>query len=222
MNRLSLIVELHGDAQCVEFFERAETNVEKLNDWTDAGLVIPDLVKYLASADSEQKLRTSSAGKRTLNSMAKASALREMSVEQLEKALLSKLVAAREQLRKDLGSLDLKIRDLSGGTSVLKAAESESSEEDGPRRRGRPKGSKNRKGRRGPRVKNEKSLRVYVQEELQKAKKGLTIDELIAAVQAAGYKSKSDKFKAVMYQCLFHGKRFQKDDATGKYVLAPE
>ncbi len=47
--------------------------------------------------------------------MAKASALREMSVEQLEKALLSKLVAAREQMRKDLGSLDLKIRDLSGG-----------------------------------------------------------------------------------------------------------
>lgn len=206
----------------MELFECAGTNIEKLNDWTDAGLVIVDHAKYLASADSEQKLRTSSAGKRTLNSMAKASALREMSVEQLEKALLSKLVAAREQMRKDLGSLDLKIRDLSGGTSVPKAAESESSDEDGPRRRGRPKGSKNRKGRRGPRVKNEKSLRVYVQEELQKAKKGLTIDELITAVQAAGYKSKSDKFKAVMYQCLFHGKRFQRDDATGKYVLAPE
>lgn len=154
--------------------------------------------------------------------MAKASALREMSVAQLEKALLSKLVAAREQLRKELGSLDDKIRDLSGGATAPKAAEAESTEEDGPRRRGRPKGSKNRKGRRGPRVKNEKSLRVYVQEELQKAKKGLTIDELIANVQAAGYQSKSDKFKAVMYQCLFHGKRFQKDDATGKYVLAPE
>lgn len=156
--------------------------------------------------------------------MAKASALREMSVAQLEKALLSKLLAARDTLRKELGSLDDKIRDLSGGTAAPRASASEASDDgdDAPRRRGRPKGSKNRKGRRGPRVKNEKSLRAYVQEELQKAKKGLTIDELITNVQAAGYQSKSDKFKNVMYQCLFHGERFQRDATSGKWVLTAE
>jgi hypothetical protein len=155
--------------------------------------------------------------------MAKASALREMTVAQLEKALLSKLLAARDTLRKELGSLDEKIRDLSGSSAAPKAAATESSdEEESPRRRGRPKGSKNRKGRRGPRVKNEKSLRAYVQEELAKAKKGLTIDELITNVQAAGYQSKSDKFKNVMYQCLFHGERFQRDATSGKWVLTAE
>lgn len=157
--------------------------------------------------------------------MAKASALHEMTVAQLEKALLSKLLAARESLRKELGSLDDKIRDLSGSSDSKAEKTTEAADGDeAPRRRGRPKGAKNRrgKGRRGPRVKNEKSLRVYVQDELQKAKKGLTIDELITNVQAAGYQSKSDKFKNVMYQCLFHGDRFQRDASTGKWVLIAE
>lgn len=151
--------------------------------------------------------------------MAKASALSELSVAQLEKALLSKLLAARTALRKELGLLDSKIRDLSGGEEASTPA-ADSGEDTG--RRGRPKGAKNKRKGRGTRPKNEKSLRVYVQEELAKTKKGLTIDELITNVQASGYKSNSDKFKNVMYQCLFHGDRFQRDANSGKWVLAGE
>ena len=113
----------------------------------------------------------------------------------------------------ELGSLDEQILGLEGGLAPA-------GEEAAPRR-GRPKGSKN-KGRRVRRVKGQKSLKVWVQEELQKAKKGLTLDELIAAVQAAGYKSKSDKFKNVMYQCLFHGQRsslYQRDAESKRWVL---
>ena len=149
--------------------------------------------------------------------MAKASALQDLSLAQLEKALLSKLIAARETLRRDLASMEAKIRDLSGE----RPAESGGEGDEAVGRRGRPKGSKNRrKGRRGSRVKNVKSLRVYVQDELQKSKKGLTIDELIANVQAAGYQSKSDKFKNVMYQCLYHN--FAQDKDSGKWVQAAE
>ncbi len=153
--------------------------------------------------------------------MAKASAMRDLTVAQLEKLLLAKkskledLVVKRDKLRQELNSLDEQIQSLGGGESPAPA------DEEGPRRRGRPKGSKN-KGRRGPRVKGQKSLKTLVAEELQKAKKGLTIDELIAAVQASGYKSKADKFKNVMYQCLFHGENFQRDAESKRWVLVGE
>jgi hypothetical protein len=157
-----------------------------------------------------------------VESMAKASALRDLTVAQLEKLLQAKkskledLVVKRDKLRTELSNLDQQIRGLGGEESP--------EGEDAPRRRGRPKGSKN-KARRGTRVKGQKSLKVWVHEELLKAKKGLTIDELIAAVEAAGYKSKADKFKNVMYQCLFHGQRnslYQRDAETKRWTLTAQ
>ena len=149
--------------------------------------------------------------------MAKASALRDLTVSQLEKVLLAKkskledLVVKRDKLRLELSSLDEQIRGLAG---------SEVPGEEGPRRRGRPKGTG--KGRRGPRIKGQKSLKSHVIEELQKAKKGLTIDELITNVEATGYRSKADKFKNVMYQCLFHGENFQRDPDTKRWSIVSE
>lgn len=147
--------------------------------------------------------------------MAKASSLRELTVSQLEKVLLAKkskledLVVKRDKLRSELSHLDEQIRGLAGD---------EVAGEEAPRRRGRPKGSLN-KGRRGPRAKNKQSLKGFVREELLKAKKGLTVDELIVAVEANGYKSKSGKFRNVMYQCLFHGEEFQRDAESKRWVL---
>ncbi len=155
--------------------------------------------------------------------MAKASALRDLTVSQLEKVLLAKkskledLVVKRDKLRLELSSLDEQIRGLAGDEVAGDAVAGE----DAPRRRGRPKGSLN-KGRRGPRAKNKQSLRGFVREELLKAKKGLTIDELITAVEANGYKSKAGKFKNVMYQCLFHGEEFQRDAESKRWVLIAE
>ncbi len=147
--------------------------------------------------------------------MAKVSALRELTVSELEKVLLAKkskledLVVKRDKLRHELGQLEDQIRGLAGGALP---------DEDGPRRRGRPKGAKGRKRRRS-RVKGQESLRVWVQNELAKSKKGLTIDELITNVQSAGYRTTSDKFKNVMYQCLFHNEHFQRDSESGRWVL---
>lgn len=147
--------------------------------------------------------------------MAKASALRDLTVSQLEKVLLAKkseledLVVKRDKLRSELSQLDEQIRGLAGD-----GVEGE----EAPRRRGRPKGSLN-KARRGSRTKNKQSLKGFVREELLKAKKGLTIEELIAAVEANGYKSKAGKFRNVMYQCLFHSEEFQRDAESKRWVL---
>jgi|GEM_PF-769906 len=151
--------------------------------------------------------------------MAKSAALRDLTVSQLEKVLFAKkskledLVVKRDKLRLELTSLDEQIRGLAGSDAP--------DEEGAPRRRGRPKGSKN-KGRRGPRTKGQKSLKTWVQEELAKNKKGLTIDEIITNVQAGGYRSKADKFKNVMYQCLFHSENFQRDAESKRWVLVGE
>lgn len=147
--------------------------------------------------------------------MAKASAVRNLTVAQLEKLLATKknqlgdLVAKRVKLQSDLENLNREITNLGGDS------------EESPSRRGRPKGKVSKKlARRGRRAKNAMSLAKYVEQELNIAKKGLTVDELGVKVQEAGYKSKSEKFRNVLYQCLFHGDQFQKDDATGKWVLA--
>ena len=130
----------------------------------------------------------------------------DLTVADLERALQAKrsklddLLAKRAKMRFELDGLEEQIIGLAGKETS-----------DAPRR-GRAK----RKMRR--RVKGQESLKVWVTNELAKAKKGLTIDELIEKVQAAGYKSTSDKFKNVMYQCLFHGEQFQRNDA-GRWVL---
>lgn len=132
----------------------------------------------------------------------------EMTVADLEKALQAKrsrldnLLAKRAKMRFELDGLEEQIQELAGKPLT---------DSDAPRR-GRAK----RKMRR--RVRGQQSLKVWVTNELAKAKKGLTIDELIEKVQEAGYKSTSDKFKNVMYQCLFHGKQFQRNE-NGRWVL---
>ena len=119
----------------------------------------------------------------------------ELTVADLEKALQAKrsklddLLAKRAKMRFELDGLEEQIVGLVG-----------------------------KRAKRKKRVKGQPSLKVWVTTELEKAKKGLTLDELIEKVQAAGYKSSSDKFKNVMYQCLFHGEQFQKNDA-GRWVL---
>ena len=155
--------------------------------------------------------------------MAKATALRDLTIPQLEKKLLhmkSKLEEMkREKLLQELNQVDEQIRGL---TEAGKGGGAATAAEGAAPRRGRPKGSKNKTKGRRRRVKGQKALKHWVQEELGKAKKGLTIDELITNIQANGYQSKSDKFKNVMYQCLFHGEGFQRDAESGRWVLVAQ
>lgn len=127
----------------------------------------------------------------------------EFTVADLEKILNAKKVQVEElakkraQLQKQLAQVDAEIQALIGTT-----------------RRPLP-GT----GRRGPRTRNEKSLRDHVLEILSKAKKGHTLAELAEQVQAAGYHTASSNFRNVLYQCLYNTKDVYHDEASGTYKL---
>jgi len=128
--------------------------------------------------------------------------VKQMSVAELEKALSAKrdklevLASEREELLKELGRVDGKIRDLGGKVSGRVST-----------------------GRRGPRAKNEKPLWGHVEDILGRTKRGFTVDELEQKIRASGYKTKSKNFKNVIYQCLYHSEDVSHDSATGRYVL---
>jgi len=128
----------------------------------------------------------------------------EMSVADLEKALLSKrskledLSSQRERLRKQLETVEGKIQTL-GGTPGT------------PAKRGG--------GRQGKRVKNAKPLSGYIEEILGRTKKGFTVDEVEQKVLEAGYKTKSKNFRNVVYQCLYHAENIAQDEKTGRHLL---
>ncbi len=131
-----------------------------------------------------------------------AKSVNQMSVGELEKALavkrdkLDELMSERDQVLKDLDRIDGKIRDVGGKVSAKRA-----------------------QGRRGPKAKNEKPLWGYVEDILGRTKKGLTIEELEQKVLASGYMTKSNNFRNVIYQCLYHAEEVTHDSSTGRYVI---
>ncbi len=131
-----------------------------------------------------------------------AKSISQMSVVELEKALSTKrdkindYMSERDQILKELDRVEGKIRDLGGKVAGRKA-----------------------QGRRGPRAKNEKPLWGYVEDILGRTKKGFTIEELEKRVLASGYKTKSNNFRNVIYQCLYHAEQVSHDSETGRYVL---
>ncbi len=134
-----------------------------------------------------------------------AKSVTEMSLAELEKALssrkskLEKLQTQRKQLLKQLAGIDSKIRGIAGSEAVEKAP-----------------GVKVVRKRR---PKNKQPLKAYVLDILGRSKKGLTLDEVHTKVLASGYKTKSDNFKNVVYQCLYHAKDISQDSETGRYQL---
>lgn len=75
------------------------------------------------------------------------------------------------------------------------------------------------RGKRGPKMKNQRSLREHVEEILAKHKKGLTLADLSAKVIESGYKSGSHNFRNVLYQCVYNTKDVYHDESTGTYKL---
>ncbi|MBS0204912.1 MAG: hypothetical protein JSS49_18550 [Planctomycetes bacterium] len=73
--------------------------------------------------------------------------------------------------------------------------------------------------RRRRRVKNESSLRTVVEGVLAKNKKGLSLSDLVTKVTETGYKSNSQNFKNVVYQCLYHSDTIVHDEVTGCYRI---
>lgn len=130
--------------------------------------------------------------------------LEELTVADLERLLnarraqLSGLYEKREQLRTELDRIDRDIAILEGGGPVSGSVPL-------PRKR--------------ERMKNEKSLRAYVLEELEKSRDGFTLYDLHDRILAAGYRSASANFRNILYQCLYNTKDVYHDEPTGTYRL---
>jgi hypothetical protein len=156
----------------------------------------------------------------------------EISVADLErilderKSLVQELGKRREALHQELAEIQEQLQSI-GGEVVSGSSSSSSSRgtvKRGPGRppgkgsgkRGRPRGSKNR----GPRIKNERSLREVISEVLSKSKKGYTLDELVPKVVEAGYKTNSANFKNMIYQNIYNSEGINKDPETGAFSLA--
>lgn len=151
-----------------------------------------------------------------------AKSFEKMSLSELEEAIASKrseLQSRREELMEELSSIDSVLGAMgtgSGGSAPAKR---------GP---GRPKGSKNagvakkggKGGRRGPRPKNDMSMKEAITKALEGKKGGLTLDEVAEGVKAIGYKSNSANFKNVVYQNLYGNKEMFPKNDDGKYTLS--
>jgi len=59
----------------------------------------------------------------------------------------------------------------------------------------------------------------HVENILGRTKRGFTIDELEKKILASGYKTNSNNFKNVVYQCLYHSEDVSLNGETGRYVL---
>ena len=142
--------------------------------------------------------------------MAKSSNLSLAELESLlkeQKSRLDSLKKKQAQLEKELGGVNSEIAALEGKSSKRG-------------KRGRPSGSTSKKKTvRRRRAKNAKPLKEYVNDVLSANKKGLTLQQVMDKVQAAGYKSKSKNFKNVLYQCLYHTEEFVLDPKKGTYTL---
>lgn len=69
------------------------------------------------------------------------------------------------------------------------------------------------------RPQNDKPLIDYVVSSLKSHKRGMTLQQLAEAVQAAGYVTNSTKFENTLYQCVYHAKNIQRDLKSGRWKL---
>jgi hypothetical protein len=129
---------------------------------------------------------------------------RPLSVAELERMLNSRkteletLIKKRDKLKKDLATVEKRIRTLQGVPATTS-----------------PSG----RGKAPSRPKNVKPLHQFVTDILAKHKKGLPLAELAKQVLDAGYKTNSKNFKNTLYQCLYNSKAITHDAKTGKYQL---
>ena len=132
--------------------------------------------------------------------MARSSTGANLSMADLEQALnsrrkqVNKLLRKRVKAQKTVDKLNAEIEKLAGNVAL--------------------------NGRGGGRVSNDRPLPDYIEDALAKNGKPMKVGEIVAAVQAAGYRSKSQQFKNIVNQMLIkERKRFQNID-RGLYGLA--
>ena len=105
------------------------------------------------------------------------------------------MMRERASLQAQLEKLDHKIAGLDGGAGGFAMATS------------------------GGRARNEKSLVATLEEVLEKNPKGMSIGEIVTAVQAAGYKSSSPNFRGIINQTLIKERKRFAAVSRGTYAI---
>lgn len=108
---------------------------------------------------------------------------------QQRRAELAKLRKQRAGLERDLAKIDRRIESMGGSRS------------------------------RGGRVRNEKSLTALMGEILGKAGKPMPVGDIVAKVQAAGYRSNSANFRGIVNQTLIKERKQFASAGRGLYQL---
>jgi len=134
----------------------------------------------------------------------------DLSVAQLERLLadqknrLTTLGQEKATLTAQLSSVDKQLESIQGPSAGAPAP--------APRRR-------RKSGPRGKRPKNTQSLGAVVNGILTETPKGLSLEDLVAAVISSGYKTKAKSFSNVVYQCVYNAKAIYRDKKSGTYRL---
>jgi hypothetical protein len=130
-----------------------------------------------------------------------------LNIEELERILntrraeVNKLLRRRQTVQRRLDNIDRQIERVGGARAI-----------DG-RRSGGGGGS-------GSRARNEKSLAEVMEDVLRAAGKPMGVGEMVEAAQAAGYRSNSPSFRAIVNQTLIkERKRFASTGERGMYQL---
>lgn len=123
-----------------------------------------------------------------------------LSIAELERLLETKkdslldLAQRREDLVKQIAGLDQEIQQMADLRGM-------------PRRQ-RPK-----------RLPNATPLRTVLLDVLKKNKKGFKLDDLAVKIAESGYRSASQNFSNVVYQCIYNTPEVELDEKTGCYRL---
>jgi DNA-binding transcriptional MerR regulator len=120
---------------------------------------------------------------------------------------LKKLTGRRKQLQGELETIDARIAKLGGNGRAGGGA-------NGGGSAGGRQG-----GRGGKRAKNEMSLVATLEAVLTKAGKPMSVSEIVEGVQAAGYKSSSSTFRAIVNQTLIKERKRFASTGRGIYQM---
>ncbi len=153
----------------------------------------------------------------------KGSALSRISTADLAREIekrrseVTKLIDRRDRLAKELSELDAQISMLAPGSAVVRPVSTVASK---PARGKKPGAKKGKIGKGAPGRKRPHND-LNLAESLQKVLKNRTmsVTEVTAEVQKAGYKTSAENFRTIVNQTLIRDTRFKKV-SRGKYTAA--
>lgn len=117
---------------------------------------------------------------------------------QKKEELLESLKKERDELNAKLDSIEDKISDITGERSYGRTSRRMT----------------------GKRLKNKKTLHQTISEILKGNKDGMSVREIVEAVESSDYKSNSKDMRNTIYQCIYHSDDMKVNSKTKRWTLS--